>query len=55
MLVNRFLIFPPYPMINHCVLVVREWRRNRVTNVMDAAKKSFDFFIQNILSNNQGE
>ncbi len=35
---------------------MREWHRNRVANVMDAAKKSFDFFnsdevIENLFSN----
>ena len=36
-----------------------EWHRNRVANVMDAAKKSFDFFysdevIENLFSNTRG-
>ncbi len=36
-----------------------EWHRNRVANVMDTAKKSFDFFysdgiIENLFSNIRG-
>ncbi len=36
-----------------------EWHRNRVANVMDAVKKSFNFFysdevIENLFSNTQG-
>ncbi len=41
----------------NCVLIVHEWRRNRVANEMDAAKKSSDFFsdgvIENLFSNIQ--
>ncbi len=38
---------------------MHEWHRNRVANVMDTAKKSFDFFysdevIENLFSNIQG-
>ncbi len=39
----------------YCVLVMREWHRNQVANVMDAAKKSFDYcsneVIENLFSN----
>ncbi len=57
MLADRRVIFPRYPMINQFIVywVMHKWHRNRVANVMDAAKKFSIFFysdgvIENLFS-----
>ncbi len=53
---DRRVIFLLYPI--YCVLVMRKWHRNRVANVMDAAKNLSIFYsdevIESLFSNIRG-